>query len=242
MSINKKERIKMEEDKKLYKEYLNGNKEALNKLIYKYKNNLIYFITRYVKNIEVAEDIFQDIVLYFLEHKEKYNSKYSFKTYLYIIAKSRALNYINKNNTKTSIDEYQNELVEEELIENVIFSKERQEKIRNVINKMKKDYQLVIYLTKIEGLSYKETAKIMDKSEKQIKTLAFNAKNKLRNLLIKEKVIEVKNNKIIKLIIWILLVTLITSSVVYAGYKVYKIYQATITPTYTRKIRRNKYK
>ena len=55
----------MEEDKKLYKEYLNGNKEALNKLIYKYKNNLIYFITRYVKNIEVAEDIFQDIVLYF---------------------------------------------------------------------------------------------------------------------------------------------------------------------------------
>ena len=111
----------MEEDKKLYKEYLNGNKEALNKLIYKYKNNLIYFITRYVKNIEVAEDIFQDIVLYFLEHKEKYNSKYSFKTYLYIIAKSRALNYINKNNTKISIDEYQNELVEEELIENVIF-------------------------------------------------------------------------------------------------------------------------
>ena len=77
----------MEEDKILYEEFLKGNEEGFNKLVYKYKNNVIYFITRYVKNLDVAEDIFQDVILYILENKEKYNSKYSFKTYLYMIAK-----------------------------------------------------------------------------------------------------------------------------------------------------------
>ena len=48
----------MEEDKKLYKEYLNGNEEAFNKIVNKYKTNLIYFISTYVKDLDVAEDIF----------------------------------------------------------------------------------------------------------------------------------------------------------------------------------------
>ena len=56
----------MEEDRYLYNEFLNGNKKAFEKLILKYKNNIVYFITRYVKNIEVSEDIFQDVVLYLL--------------------------------------------------------------------------------------------------------------------------------------------------------------------------------
>ena len=77
----------MEEDKKLYKEFLNGNKDAFDRIVNKYKNNLIYFITRYVKDPEIAEDIFQDCLLYLLENKEKYDFKYSLKTYLYTIAK-----------------------------------------------------------------------------------------------------------------------------------------------------------
>ena len=38
----------MEEDKILYSDFLSGNNEAFQKLIMKYENNLIYFITRYV--------------------------------------------------------------------------------------------------------------------------------------------------------------------------------------------------
>ena len=57
----------MEEDKILYKEFLKGNEEAFNQIIKKYKNNLIYFISRYVKNLDIAEDIFQDVIIYILE-------------------------------------------------------------------------------------------------------------------------------------------------------------------------------
>ena len=90
--------MNLDEDKILYKEFLDGNMEAFEKLTTKYKTNLTYFIYKYVKNEEIAEDIYQDIIIYLLSKKEIYNFKYSFKTFLYIIAKSRALNYIREQN------------------------------------------------------------------------------------------------------------------------------------------------
>ena len=229
----------MEEDKIQYTKFLQGDNKALEELIKKYQNHLIFFITRYVKNKETAQDIFQEVVIYLLEHKETYNPQYSFKTYLYTIAKHRTINYLKKQkqeNQMQNYEEYEENIPEEEWLEDVILTKERQAKIRKVIQKMKTEYQLVIYFTQIEGLSYKETAYIMEKTEKQIKNLAFNAKKKLRNLLIHEKVVEIKNNKVIKLLIWILSITIILSGAVYAGYKIYQTYQAKIIPSYTSNI------
>lgn len=228
----------MEEDKIKYKKFLQGDNQALEELMKKYQTNLLFFITRYVKNKEIAEDIYQDVIIYFLENKEKYDFKYSFKTYLYTIAKSRTLNYLKKNKQENCVEIYENqkEIPEEQWLEEAILTKERQAKIRKVIQKMKPDYQLVIYLTQIEGLSYQETAKIMEKTEKQIKNLAFNSKKKLRTLLISEKVVEIKNNKVIKLLVWILSITIILSGAVYAGYKIYQNYHANMSPSYTSNI------
>lgn len=228
----------MEEDKIKYKKFLQGDNQSLEELMKKYQTNLLFFITRYVKNKEIAEDIYQDVIIYFLENKEKYDFKYSFKTYLYTIAKSRTLNYLKKNKQENCVEIYENqkEIPEEQWLEEAILTKERQAKIRKVIQKMKPDYQLVIYLTQIEGLSYQETAKIMEKTEKQIKNLAFNSKKKLRTLLISEKVVEIKNNKVIKLLVWILSITIILSGAVYAGYKIYQNYHANMSPSYTSNI------
>ena len=226
----------MEEDKKLYNEFLNGNEKSFEKLIKKYEKNLVYFITRYVKDIDVAEDIYQSTMLYILENKEQYDFKYSFKTYMYLIAKSRALNHLKQKQNRGDIQLLENTLQEEKILEEVIFSKERQEKIRKVILKMKKEYQLAIYLTKIEGFSYLETSIIMDKTEKQIKNLVYNATKKLRELLIKEKIVEFRNNKIVKLLLWILIVTVTITGISYSGYKIYEKYKANIMPTYNSKI------
>lgn len=203
----------MEEDKILYEKFLSGDENSFNLIVEKNKNNLIYFITRYVNNIEIAEDIFQDTILYILENKEKYDFKFSLKTYMYMIAKSRSINYINK---KDKIQEMPEDLADEKLLEEIICQDEQKEKIHNVINKLQKDYQLVIYLTQIEKLSYKETAEIMEKTESQIKTLAHNSKKKLKKLLIKENVVEVRNKRIILLISTILFIAATITGATYA--------------------------
>lgn len=212
----------MDEDKILYRKFLDGNKEAFEKLIIKHKNNLIYFIFKYVKNKEIAEDIFQETAIYLMERKEVYDFKFSFKTFLYTIAKSKALNYLRDNKNHLSIqDSKENLVIEEKMIEDIIFSQELKTKLRNVLSKMKQEHQMVIYLTMIEELSYEETAKIMDKTISQIKNLVHRARIKLKRLLIEEKIVEIKGNKIIKLLTPFIILAL-TAGVAYAGIKIYE--------------------
>lgn len=224
----------MDEDKKLYSNFLKGNETSLNTLILKYRNNVIYFISRYTNSIDIAEDLFQDVILYVLENKENYDFNYSFKTYLYIIAKSKALNYLKKNKQESiDISAVSNTISEDKLLE-IVFSKERKEKIKNVIKQLKRDYQIVIYLTQIEGLSYSETAQIMNKTERQIKNLTYNAKKKLKKLLIKERIIEMKNNKFIRLLSWLIIIVFVSTGITFAAKAIInKINNAKLNPSFS---------
>lgn len=200
----------MEEDKILYKEFLEGNKKSFEKILEKYQNNLIYFILKFVKNRDVAEDIWQDVILYILENKEKYNFNFSFKTYMYIIAKSKSLDYIKKQKTIENIDS-NIDLIENQILEEIIINNEIKEQIQKVMNKMQAEYQLVIYLTQIEKLSYEEVSKIMGKNISQIKNLVHRAKLKSRKLLVENKIIEMTKSKGIRILLLFITIGILLS-------------------------------
>lgn len=212
----------IDEDKILYRNFLNGDKKSLEKIVFKYKNNLVYFIFKYVKDKDVAEDIFQDIIVYLIEKKEIYDFKYSLKTFLYTIAKSKALNHLRDNKTNLLIeDSEENLIVESSILEDIIISQELKENFRKVLSRLKTEHQMVIYFTMIEELSYEETAKILDKNISQIKNLVHRARIKLKRLLIEEKIVEMRGNKIIKLLTPFVILVL-TAGIAYAGIKIYE--------------------
>ncbi len=173
-------------DKELYQKYLKGDNNAFEEIVKKYKDHIIYFISRYTKNTDIAEDISQDVFVYLLVNKEQYDFKYSFKTYLYMIAKCRAINYINREKRAISGLNYENLYIEDNDLEEIVYKNEKTKEIRKVINKLKPDYQAVICLTSLEGFKYKEVAKIMDKNVGQIKVMLNRAKKKLKEVLEKE--------------------------------------------------------
>lgn len=78
---------------------------------------VIYFINRFVKNVDIAEDLAQDVFVYVLINKKEYDFKYSLKTYLYTIGKCRAINYLKREKRMVSLAEnmYQDENDIEEL-------------------------------------------------------------------------------------------------------------------------------
>ena len=173
-------------DKELHQKYLKGDNNAFEKLVIKYKDNIIYFISRYTKNTEIAEDISQDVFVYILLNKEQYDFKYSFKTYLYMIAKCRALNYLKSEKKVLPITDYNNLYIENNDLEEIVYKNQKSNYIRKVINKLKPDYQAVICLASIEGFKYKEIAKIMDKSVGQVKVMLNRAKKKLKEIIEEE--------------------------------------------------------
>ena len=173
----------MEEDKRLYNEFILGNNDAFEQIMNKYRKDLIYFIQRIVKSFDVAEDIAQDVFVYVLINKKEYDFKYTLKTYLYTIGRSRAINYLKKEKRCVSLNlEHQGNYE----IEEIMFLNERKRNLKESINKLLPQHQLVIYLAEIEELPYKEICKIMNKSMVQIKMLIYRARKNLKITLRKE--------------------------------------------------------
>lgn len=175
----------MREDKTLYKEFLAGNEEAFEKIMDKYIEKLIYFINSFVKNIDVAEDLAQDVFVYILINKKDYYFKYSLKTYLFTIGKCRALNYIKKEKRIIPFEECHFDIQDEE-IEETIYKKEKKQYLKNGIKKLKEPQSRVVYLADIEELSYKDICKILDMSLPKVKSLIHRGRKNLKNILLTE--------------------------------------------------------
>lgn len=178
----------MEEDKILYKEFLDGNKEALNKLIKKYRDELVFFIQRYVNDFHAAEDVSQEVFVYLLQHKEVYDSQFTFKTYLYTIAKSRAYNYIKSRKKVVFIEDNVDYYCKDEVVdaEEEVFRNDESFKIKKAMKKLKKEYQVIITLIDFNQLTYEEAGVVMEKTIPQIKSLIHNARKRLKEFLEKE--------------------------------------------------------
>lgn len=169
-------------DIKLYKDFLKGDDNAFNELVLKHRKLLTMFIAKYVKNIDIAEDIVQNAFVYMLINRVDYDFKYSFKTYLYTIAKSRAVNYLKKKKKFSNIDDYFNILFVNDLEDNYIASEEKA-LLKNAISKLKKEYQIVIYLYEYQGFKYEEISKILNQGMSKTKMTLHRAKKALKKIL-----------------------------------------------------------
>ena len=164
--------------------FYNGMQSSFEALVIRHKDKLIYFIYRYVKSIDIAEDLAQDVFLYLLIHKEKYDFNYALKTYIFMIAKSKALNYLKKEKRIVQINE--NDIYDLQELEEKVFQNERKNNLKRAIKQLKPEYQNAVYLADIEELSYKEIGQIMKKSESGIKVLIHRARKNLEQILRKE--------------------------------------------------------
>lgn len=172
-------------DKQLYKEFLLGNNDSFEEIVVRHKNAMIYFIQKYVKNIDIAEDLAQDVFVYILTNRKNYKFEYSLKTYLYTIAKSKSLNYIKRERRIVELDENQYEELEE--LEEKVFRNERAENLNKSIKKLKVEYQNAIYLADIEQLSYKEIGHILKKTDLSVKVLIHRARKALEKIIREEE-------------------------------------------------------
>ena len=210
-------------DKKLYNDYLNGEKEAFEILYNKYKNKIEYFIYNIVKDYQKAEDIAQETFIYVIQHQMRENS--SFKYYIYLVARSKALNYINVEKRRNEITEKylanDNEQIEKDVLD-IITTEESKKELLESIELLDERYKNAIYLVNIERLSYEETSKILGETLQNTKNLIHRGKKQLRKILLKKGFNEM--NKVLKIFVIIICTTIALSGIVYATTVIYNKY------------------
>lgn len=169
-----------------YYRFINGDKTGLEDLVKLFNDNLIIFINGYVKNISAAEDIAADTFAELIVKQSPFAAKYSFKTWLFRIARNNAVDYIRKYKRHIRIEISESDAVSEEALEKSVIKDEQHQHLQKALKKLKKEYSDVLYLIYFEEMTYEEAGVILKKSSKQIKNLAFRAKNALKEILLKE--------------------------------------------------------
>ena len=168
----------MEIGEELYNRFRDGDDTAFDRILKLYYDGLLFFVTRYVRDVSTAEDVVIDTFLELLMHRSRYNFKTSLKTYLYTIARNKSLNVLKrKSRTDVALDSVGH------TIDSHMIDSERKRVISEALAKLPEEMRSCIILVYFEDMTYEETAKIMKKSRKQIDNLLYRAKASLKNII-----------------------------------------------------------
>lgn len=177
----------MLDDEKDYRTFLAGDNAGFESLVIRYKDGLIYYLNKIIKNITIAEDLAQDAFVEIYVHKERFvPGKASFKTYLYTIGHHKAVDYVRKFQREVLTDfteEEETAVSGFDSPEIHLLEQEGKEELYRALNGLKEEYQRVLVLTELEGMKLKDAARIMGKTDPQMKVLAHRARKALLNKL-----------------------------------------------------------
>lgn len=168
-----------------YRRFLDGDENAFDEIMEELFYSLVFFIDRYVHDVHAAEDIAVDAFSDLIVHKHRYNFKVTLKTYLFMIGRSRALDYI-KHRKLINTEELSHHTDipgDEDELSEILLTDERKRTVNGAIAVLPRDMRSVIHLIYFEDMSYKEAARIMKKTPKQVDNLLYRAKKELRSIL-----------------------------------------------------------
>lgn len=172
-----------------YRRYLDGDESAFDEIVKELFDPLVFFIDQYVHDVYAAEDIAIDVFADVVAHPKRYHFKVTLKTYLFMLGKSRALNYIKHRKTlrESAIDDAFPLPDEGNTPETLFLQDERSRTVHAALDQLSDDMRMAVHLVFFEQLSYEETARVMKKNKKQVDNLLYRAKKELRAMLGEEE-------------------------------------------------------
>ena len=180
---------KVEGDKFLVKELINGNEMAFRKLFDSYRNDLYKFSLSMVCSEDHAEEIVQDVFMKIWIKRESLKPEMSFKSYLFTITRNKTIKFLKKaaNNRKlreavfygkqkfvNSTDLYVRELELEALK-------------KEAMDKLSPKRRIIFEMSRNENKSYEEIADELGISISTVRNQMSTSLEILRDFILKNK-------------------------------------------------------
>ena len=202
-------------DEELMVQFKRGDMGAFELIVRRYQNQMVSYIANVIGDPHRAEDLAQETFLRVLNSVRRYQDKGYFKNWLYLIATNLCRNEI-RNRKRQSTDVFSNLNLERyepstdrvvSIIENLLSDtrylpdrlyeqKEREQMIRQQVNKLPENQRLSLVLVTYQELSYQEVSVIIGCSVSAVKSLVHRARQSLKRKLIEVGVEESYNAKI----------------------------------------------
>lgn len=169
-----------------YRRFLDGDESAFEDIMKELFRGLVFFIDGFVHDTHAAEDIAIDTFSDLVVHKHRYNFKVSLKTYLYMVGRTRALDYLKHRKVIDFVELSESLTDETAVLEEILLADERKRQVNAALAKLPADMRGVVHLIYFEEMTYEEAAKVMKKNRKQVDNLLYRAKKELRIVLGKD--------------------------------------------------------
>jgi RNA polymerase sigma-70 factor (ECF subfamily) len=155
-------------DEKLILRFQEGDINAYNELVKRYKDRLLNFVFRYFNNREQAEDVVQDTLIKLYTHASYYKNIAKFSTWIFTIAKNNALTELRKNKRKQTdslwtddgkvIDINSNDQTLDRRVQNEIAV----DQLNKFLDEIPENFRMAVVLRDFQELSYDEISKILE--------------------------------------------------------------------------------
>jgi RNA polymerase sigma-70 factor (ECF subfamily) len=172
-----------------------GDDAAFDYLAQKFRRPLVSFMYRMVRNLAIAEELSQEVLLRVYRSRQSYAAEAKFTTWLYRIATNLALNHIRdtkheRPENSVALDESDEESgLAMELpdptmsAEQRMLRRERMLAIRKHVEALPERQRMAVIMHKYQSMDYREISKVLKLSESATKSLLFRAYETLRDKL-----------------------------------------------------------
>jgi len=178
--------VKMTEkqiDHDLFHRVKDDDMKAFNELVDRYRDRLMNVIGRMVNSREEAEDIVQETFLRVYQHRDSFDFKHCFSTWLYTIALNLARNELRKRKKYKFFDIFDMQNKEVETAVDPEIPSNLGPVLQEAIGTLPEKYKTAFLLRDVEEMSYEDIARIISVPLGTVKSRVNRARSILRDKL-----------------------------------------------------------
>ena len=154
----------------LVKRAKSGDYRAFDLLVLKYQSRLISTAFKFVKDVQIAEDIVQDSFIKAFNALESFREDSSFYTWIYRITVNTSKNFLVSKKRKSELlnsdlseeASYEVEPVETYSPEDLLQATQLKKVITETIDQLGEDTRTALTLRELDGLSYEQIADVVN--------------------------------------------------------------------------------
>ena len=208
VDMRSKKETNKEADLALVRRAKKGDYRAFDLLVLKYQSRIISIAFKYVKEIQLAEDISQEAFIKAYKSINSFREESAFYTWLYRITANTAKNYLvskgrRKESSFSEISTSENEdyfdMPTNDSPEQILMAQNLRDTIHDALSSLPEDTRTALSLREFEGLNYEEIALIMGCPVGTVRSRIFRGREALENLIspVADKFKVINNKEII---------------------------------------------
>ena len=156
---------------------------AFKQVFYKYIDPLSHFVSFYIHDFDIAEELVMDLFSFIWENRKTLEIKITLKAYLFQAAKNRCLNAIRDRKATVSLDDINGQDTPQVSITDSLETEELNNLIQEAILSLPEKCREVFLQSRTKNLTNQEIAESMDISVKTVEAQITKALKQIRKFL-----------------------------------------------------------